>query len=133
MSTRFSVIGLLLLSLAACDGHIKWLSIKEQPTKAPSAHKHTLHACGEDVVEAVRAVARSLNLVAADPAPKGTGLPEDRYAWGSSDQRFVMGLEGESPGVWRVALMDWPSSARSALSRQAEREIRNRLKTACSP
>lgn len=131
MSARLSVIGLLLL-LAGCDGHLERLRIKEQPAMAQSTRRHTLHACGQDVVQTMRAVADLLNLVAVERGSMGGPAPEDSYEWGSSEARFVMALKRQSPGVWIVDLADWPTFAQSEISRRAETEIRHRLESACA-
>jgi hypothetical protein len=132
MSRLSSIMGLLLL-LAACDGHLERFTIKEQTTAGQKASRHTLYACGQDVVETMRAVANSLNLVVADRTLAGGPLPEYRYEWRSQEVGFVLGLERKNPELWRVDLADWPGSSQSVLSLRVERVIRERLKTECTP
>lgn len=122
-----SMVGLLLL-LAACDGHLERFTVNEQMTAGRTARGHTLYACGQDVVEAMRAVAGSFNLVAADRAT----FPGSTHEWRSPEVGFILRLERKKPGLWRVDLADWPDSSQSVLSLRVEREIRKRLKTECT-
>ena len=128
VSRLSSVIGLLLL-LAACDGHLERFTVKEQTSTGQKAHRHTLYACGQDVVETMRAVAGSLNLVASDRGPEGAPLPDHTYRWQAVN--FFLTLERKNPGLWRVDLADFPDSSQSVLSIRVEREIRKHFKTAC--
>jgi hypothetical protein len=121
----------LVMTLAACDGHLSKFNIKE-PNAAASANPRgrTFEACGgQDVVGTVRAVASSLGMAEHAGA-------EGRYEWWIRDESlpnetFTIALAPGSAGLWTVQLMDWPGIGRSELSRRAEAEIRGRLASRC--
>ncbi len=117
--------------LAACDGHIVRLSLKERSLEFPQkAVGRTLEVCaGEDIVGTVRAVAGSLSLTDA-LAERGV-VSNDHYTWCAPDGRFNLHLDHETSGSWTVSLLDWPRPSRSDLSVRAEADIRSRLKDNC--
>ena len=128
---RTTAILALLLSLGACDGHLVTLNLREHQSESEKTHRRTLYSCGgSNLPELVRAVAKSLDLI-EESASTETVL-QNRYRWRSSDGRFVLFLENQNGGLWRVELIDWPNSSRSKLSTHAEAEIRASVKTSCS-
>lgn len=128
---RTSVIFALLISLLGCDGHLVTLNIKEQQTAHEKAHRRTLYSCGgPNIPELVRSVAESLNLIEETTSTEATS--QNKYKWRSSDGRFMLFLENQNGGLWRLELVDWPNSSQSELSTHAEAKIRKSVKTSCS-
>ena len=131
VTPRIPVIFALLLSLGACDGHLVTLKIREQQSAHEKAHRRTLYICGgPNVVELVRAVAESLNLIEETAAIDATS--QNKYKWRSPNGRFMLFVENPNNGLWQVGLADWPEPTQSELSKRAEAEIRQRVKTSCS-
>ena len=130
-TARALVIFALLLSLGGCDGYLVTLNIREQQAAHEKAHRRTLYNCGgENVLELVRAVAESLNLIEATVSTEATS--QNKYKWRSPDGRFMLFLENQNGGLWRLELVDWPDSSQSELSAHAEAKIRESVKTSCS-
>ncbi len=120
----------LCVFLGACDGHLATLNIREPSSADHGALRHTLYVCaGRNVLESVRFVAASLELVEETPA--GEAIPAGAHEWHSQDSSFRLWLESQSGGSWKVSFVDWPDSSRSALSSRAEMEIRKSLTDTC--
>ncbi len=118
----------LLLALPACDGHLVAMDIKEQRTAQEKAHRHISYSCGEsNVVELVQTVAKSLNLI--EQSGSTEVVSQNKYEWRSSDGHFMLSLQTQGTGLWRLELLDWPNSSQSELSTRAEAEIRKRKKS----
>ena len=81
-------------------------------------------------MELVRAVAESLNLIEETASTEATA--QNEYNWKSPTEGFVLSVVSQNGGLWRVDLADWPKSMQSELSKRAEAEIRQRVKTSCS-
>ena len=130
-TARTLVIFALLISLGGCDGYLVTLNIKEQQAAHEKAHRRTLYSCGgQNVPELVRAVAESPNLIEETSSTEATG--QNKYKWRSPDGRFMLFLENQNGGLWRLELVDWPNPSRSELSAHAEAKIRKSVKTSCS-
>jgi len=128
---RTTAILALLLSLEACDGHLVTLNIREHQSAYEKAHRRTLYSCGgSNIPDLVRAVAKSLDLI-EENASTETVL-QNKYRWRSSDARFMLFLENQNRGLWRVELIDRPNCSQTELSIRAEAEIRSSVKTSCS-
>lgn len=122
----------LLLSLGGCDGYAVTLNIRERPASDEKAHRHTVYICsGQNAVDLVQAVAKSLNLI--EVSASAVVVSQNQYEWHSSDGRFRLALQNPKDGAWPVVLADWPESSRSELSKRVEAEIRQRVRTDCSP
>ncbi len=128
---RAPVIFALLISLAGCDGYLVTLNIREQQAAHEKAHRRTLYSCGgQNIPELVRSVAESLNLIEGTTSTEATS--QNKYKWRSPDGRFMLFLDNQNGGLWRLELVDWPNSLQSELSTHAEAELRRSVKTSCS-
>jgi hypothetical protein len=127
MTAKLRVLlgALLILVAGACDGSMRTLNLREP--RAPSRHWDEFFMEvvrvpeGADVQGVVAEVAQELGLLPD---------PEDVHWFGGRSEAgfsFTMVLEPRENGVWLVKLMDWPTTRRSGLSRQAELGIRSRL------